>query len=188
MSFTFRYDFAGERLLVICKAAGLAGLRKAAYQVRKAARRAVKRSKQYSRPGSPPHTRKGQLRRAILYGVDNNQALAVVGPAAHLISDIARYHEYGGLQVRKRKRKMYQVGGAGPLDLRTGKNSKGGVVFAKLKNERQVARATRLDRQIWPDGTLVKKQKYPQRPLMGPTLIKQAPSLPKYWEDSLRSK
>ncbi|HOG51984.1 MAG TPA: hypothetical protein PKY10_15455 [Lentisphaeria bacterium] len=187
MSFTFRYDLNGERLLFICKAAGLAGLRKAAYQVRKAARKEVKRSRQYSQPGTPPHTRRGQLRRSILYGVENDKALAVIGPAANLISDIASYHEYGGIQIRRRKRKIYKIGSAGPIDIRSGSSGLGGVVFTKLKNERQVVRATRLDRQLWPDGTLVKKQKYPQRPLMGPTLVNMAPSLPQYWENSLRN-
>lgn len=186
MSFTFRCDINGERLLFICKAAGLAGLRKAAYQVRRAARGAVRRSKRYSRPGEPPHTRRGQLRRSILYGVEDNKAVAVIGPAASLISDIARYHEHGGIQVRRRKRKIYRIGGAGPIAIRDGRSSGGGTVFAKLGNKRQVARAIRLDRLIWPDGALVKKRRYPQRPLMGPTLARLAPSLPKYWENSLK--
>ena len=185
MSFTFRYDLNGDRLLFICKAAGLAGLRKAAYQVRKAARKAVRRSRQYSQPGTAPHTRRGQLRRSILYGVENDKALAVIGPAANLISDIASYHEFGGIQVRRRKRKIYKIGGAGPIDIRSGSSRLGGVLFTKLKTQRQVLRATQLDQQIWPDGKLVKKQKYPQRPLMGPTLVNMATSLPKYWENSL---
>ena len=181
MSFKFHFDLRQERLLVICKKAGLAGLRRAAFQARRAARRAVKRSPVYAPAGSPPHTRRGQLKKSILYAVDNQQAIAVVGPAAHLISDIASYHEHGGWQVKRRRRRLYKIGDVGPLDFRQSK-----PVFGPLKTAAQVKRARLLDRRIWPDGSLIKKVKYPQRPLMGPTLVKLAPQLPQYWENALR--
>ena len=113
--------------------------------------------------------------------MDNQQAIAVVGPAAHLISDIASYHEHGGWQVKRRRRRLYKIGDVGPLDFRQSK-----PVFGPLKTAAQVKRARLLDRRIWPDGSLIKKVKYPQRPLMGPTLVKLAPKLPQYWENALR--
>lgn len=35
-------------------------------------------------------------------------------------------------------------------------------------------------------GGIYRRRKYPKRPLMGPTLLKTAPRLPKLWEDSLK--
>ncbi len=35
-------------------------------------------------------------------------------------------------------------------------------------------------------GGMYRRRKYPKRSLMGPTLVKVAPSLPKIWRDSLK--
>lgn len=133
--------------------------------LRTTARRSIRTSKKASRPGMPPHTRAGQIRRAILFAVDSKTLTAWVGPSATLISDIARYHETGGFQYKKSKRNEYQPGIRGPIDVGNGQ-----ARFAKLKTRKQVERARFIDRLIWPDSTLLKRRKYPARPFMGPAM------------------
>ena len=47
--------------------------------------------------GAPPHTRKGKLRRAILYSVleEGGESVAYIGPAFNLIGLIGKVHEFG---------------------------------------------------------------------------------------------
>ena len=161
-------------------ATSLDALYKAGAYVRTAARRKIRKNKKASRPGQPPHTRQGQLRRAILFAVDDHDHSAWVGPSASLISDIAKYHEFGGVQVRKSKRKEYRVGGVGPVDVREGKPN-----FAFLKTQQQVEKARFIDRLAWPDSSLIKKRKYPARPFMGPALEASVKQLSKIFSVSL---
>lgn len=48
-----------------------------------------------SPPGLPPHTRRGQLRRAIRYDVADD--VAVIGPMASVAGTAGAAHEFGGL-------------------------------------------------------------------------------------------
>lgn len=47
-----------------------------------------------SPPGSPPHTRRGQLRRAIVFAATNDSA--VIGPRYSVVGHAAEAHEFGG--------------------------------------------------------------------------------------------
>ncbi len=104
-------------------------LTRAGAYIRKSARNAVSRSKKSSSPGSPPHTRRGLLKRSILFGVERQRMTVVIGPAESFIGISMTAHEFGGIY---------------------------------------------------------RHRKYPKRPLMGPTLLKVAPQLPKLWEDSVK--
>jgi hypothetical protein len=64
--------------------------------VRLAARRSIRRSPKSSLPGTPPHTRRGQLRRAILYAVERHQQRVVIGPAYDIVGRSPMAHEFGG--------------------------------------------------------------------------------------------
>ena len=188
MSFTFRFADESHRLIGIGKEAGARGLRKAAFETRKAMRRSIRKSKAWSAKGQPPHTRRGALRNAILYDVDTGKGIAVVGPAAHLFSNVASFHEHGGVQLKKGKRRVYAPGKSGPIDLRGGDKSyiKQGIVFAKLKTEAQARRARDIDLIAWPDTGRPKARHYPKRPFAGPALERTAPRLPKIWEDAFK--
>ena len=72
--------------------------------------------------GQPPHTRGGprSIKNAVAYVMVNNGAGALVGMDADKIGQIAAYHEYGGRQPIKGKRRQYTVGKVGPLDYRHG--------------------------------------------------------------------
>ena len=67
---------------------------KAAYRIFRDAQASIQRSTEPSAPGQPPHTRRGQLRRAIRY--DATKDGAVIGPLASMVGDAGAAHEFGG--------------------------------------------------------------------------------------------
>jgi hypothetical protein len=187
--------------------ASVDALYKAGAYLRTAARRKIRKSKNPSRPGAPPHTREGQIRNAILFAVDAGKKIAWVGPSARLISDIARYHEFGGLEKIKAERKSYVHDGVGPIDIREGdvnpgywksrrtgrrvkvkstkKHVRRGVAFARLRTTKQVERAKFIDRMLWPSTEMFKVRKYPPRPFMGPAMEASLRQLGKIFSASL---
>lgn len=94
--FDVRIEFEEDRLLGTMKYANKKALRRVGAYVRKAAVNAVHKSKKSSSPGTPPNTRKGLLRRAVLFGVENDARSVVVGPAKSLIGISMTAHEFGG--------------------------------------------------------------------------------------------
>ena len=66
----------------------------AAASIRKDAISTIEKSEKASEPGSPPHTRRGQLPRAIRYAVDKDGA--VIGPMASVVGESGAAHELGG--------------------------------------------------------------------------------------------
>lgn len=137
--------------------------------IARGAKASIKKTKigNYAKPGKAPHTRGGRhsLKEAIRYFVNENKGYAVIGPDANVVGVTGYFHEFGGRQIKGRRRK-YKVGGGGPIDVRAG-----GIIFTKLKTERQARRATRLDLMLWP--TVIKERVYPQRPFMRPALEKK---------------
>ncbi len=63
--------------------------------IRLTARRSIRRSKRYAPPGSPPRTRHGQLRRAIVYAREGNDHV-LIGPGFAHVGPSAMAHEFGG--------------------------------------------------------------------------------------------
>jgi hypothetical protein len=49
-----------------------------------------------SRPGSPPHTRAGALKSAILYAVESERMRVVIGPVFSIVGKSGAAHEHGG--------------------------------------------------------------------------------------------
>jgi len=76
--------------------ANIESLGHAGAAIRLAARRSIRRSPKPSLPGTPPKTRRGQLRRAILYAVERHQQRVVIGPAYSIVGPSAMAHEFGG--------------------------------------------------------------------------------------------
>jgi phage gpG-like protein len=72
------------------------GLRKAAFAIYEKARESIVESDRPSAPGEPPHTRRGQLRRAIVYAVDAQEQTAIIGPRESVVGVSAEAHEFGG--------------------------------------------------------------------------------------------
>ena len=103
-------------------------LRRAGAYVRTVARRKVLTSPKASAPGQPPHSRRGLLKRAILFGADGNRSV-LIGPGFNFVGASASAHEFGGRYM---------------------------------------------------------KERYPKRPLMGPSLKESAPHLAKLWRDAVK--
>lgn len=97
--------------------------------IRRAAQSKVRQSRNPSQPGEPPHTRRGALKRGILFGVDRRTNSIVVGPSVRFVGTSMQAHEFGGGYKRER---------------------------------------------------------YPKRPLMGPSLRESAPHLAKMWENAVK--
>lgn len=68
----------------------------AAASIRKDAQASITKSAEASPPGEPPHTRRGQARRAILFAVERDKQSAVVGFAESRIGEAMSAHEHGG--------------------------------------------------------------------------------------------
>lgn len=68
----------------------------AAASLRKRAIESIKESPFPSRPGRPPRTRQGALRRALVYAVDPSGESAIIGARYSRFSTAAKYHEFGG--------------------------------------------------------------------------------------------
>lgn len=64
--------------------------------IRKIAQRSMPRREGASTPGTPPHTHKRILPRAIVYDVEINYRRAVIGPAASKAGTVGGAHEHGG--------------------------------------------------------------------------------------------
>ena len=104
-------------------------LKRAGAYVRIVARRKVLTSPKPSLPGQPPHSRRGLLKRGILFGLERDGKSVLVGPGFNLVGESASAHEFGG----------------------------------KYRRER-----------------------YPKRPLMGPSLKESAPHVAKMWQGAVK--
>lgn len=110
MNTKIRIEFDEEKVLSKVKNGNIKALRGAGAYVRKAARNAVSRSKKSSPPGTPPHTRRGLLKRSILFGVEKSRMAVVIGPAKSLIGISMTAHEFGGMYRRRKYPKRPLMG------------------------------------------------------------------------------
>ena len=67
---------------------------KAAFRIMRDAQASIVRSSTPSTAGSPPHTKRGQLKRSIRY--DATKDGAVIGPIASRVGTSGEAHEFGG--------------------------------------------------------------------------------------------
>lgn len=61
--------------------------------LRKIARRSIRKSNKPAPAGRPPRTRRGQLRRAILYALIKRREMAMIGPSARIVGIAGAEHE-----------------------------------------------------------------------------------------------
>lgn len=85
-----------ERVKRKAKDASFKSLGHAGAAIRLTARRSIRKRKAASEPGQPPHTRKGQLKRAIVYAVERSEERVVIGPEHAVVGPSAMAHEFGG--------------------------------------------------------------------------------------------
>jgi hypothetical protein len=87
-------------------------LNHAAAAIRLTARRSIRRSPKESAAGTPPHTRRGLLKRALLYNVDKAKMKAVIGPAYSIAGRSGSAHEFGGKYYGRKYPKREYMGPA----------------------------------------------------------------------------
>jgi len=95
-------EFDSAAVVNAVRNGNLKALRQAGAYIRKAARHAVQKSAKSSAPGTPPHTRRGLLKRSLLFGVEKERRAVVIGPAYQFIGISMTAHEFGGM-YRHRK-------------------------------------------------------------------------------------
>jgi phage gpG-like protein len=84
----------------------------AAASIRLIARRSIRRRKSTAMPGSPPNTRRGQLKRSIMYSLDKQRGVAIIGPDFDVVGAAGKAHEFGGRFRRERYPKRPFMGPA----------------------------------------------------------------------------
>ena len=105
-----RIEFDERRILACVRSGNNTALRRAGAYNRKAARNRVSTSERSSAPGSPPHSRRGLLKSAILFGVEKRASTAVIGPAETVIGTAMKAHEFGGTYRKRRYPKRPLMG------------------------------------------------------------------------------
>jgi len=91
-------------------------LSKAGAFVRQRTRSSIRKRKRSSRPGEPPSSHTGLLRRFILFGYDRQRESVVVGPVGFRRSKAPRVLEFGGRTTvetrrpgRRRKKRTVRI-------------------------------------------------------------------------------
>jgi len=84
------------RLIRKAKRANIEGLGHAGGAIRRAAMAGIRKARGPSVPGMPPHTRRGQLKRAIRYAVEKARDCVVIGPDYSTVGNVMLGHEFGG--------------------------------------------------------------------------------------------
>jgi len=104
--------FDKQKVLLKTKQANISSLGHAGAALRLTARRSIRARKKASPPGTPPHTRRGQLKRAIAYAVDKQRAVVAIGPERDGVGTSGSAHEFGGRYRRERYPKRPYMGPA----------------------------------------------------------------------------
>jgi hypothetical protein len=92
-------DFA--KVVKAARKANIETLGHAGGYIRKVAQHSIRQSPKPSAPGTPPHTRRGQIKRAVVYAVEKDRQSVVIGPSADLVGTSAVAHEFGGRYRRE---------------------------------------------------------------------------------------
>jgi len=114
----FHLRFRSGRIRQSVQSANFTNLSHAAAAVRVTARRSIRKAPRSSSqdaasaPGMPPHTRHGQIKRAILYSVERKEGRAFIGATYEAMGMSASAHEFGGRFRGQRYRKRPFMGPA----------------------------------------------------------------------------
>ena len=96
MNMRARTRFHRNRVIRRARAGSLRSLGHAGAAIRLTARRSIRKRRGPSLPGTPVHTRRGQIRRAILYAVEKERQAVLIGPTYEMVGPSAAAHEFGG--------------------------------------------------------------------------------------------
>ncbi len=93
---TFHVEEHTKRVQNAADQATFRNLGHAAASIRKTAIEEIIVAEGPSDPGTPPHTRRRQLKRAIKFDHDKASQTAVIGPEASVVGEAGAAHEFGG--------------------------------------------------------------------------------------------
>ena len=105
-------EFNEKELLARVSQAAIGVLRRTGAYVRTVAKRMVQTSKNPATPGSPPHTRRGALKRGILFAHEKERNRVLIGPGFRFVGTSMVAHEFGGGYKRERYPKRPLMGPA----------------------------------------------------------------------------
>lgn len=195
-----KVDFNARLLETRAKHGSARALTYAAGYLRKTAQRSIHyrtRGGRPSRPGQAPKTPTRILKKWLLYHVDRNRLVAVIGPAIlPRATKAPRTLEFGGYaEFPNKRRRVRKVGGAGEIRIGGAKAATtktvwgiGGkrfrVTYGRLTTPALAARANRLNEQIY--GPKRIKTRIEKRPFMKPALEKIVPSMPRQFVGVIR--
>ena len=197
-----------KRVARAAREANIETLPKAGFEIRRAAKRLIKKRKRPAPPGQPIHSASGHFKRVIRYDVQKGENVAV-GPTNEYAKTIWDIHEFGASNVRLPVKRLsnasLKIGGWGPArfvrgggdrarvrndggrDRRFNRAGKPKFMRIKIRTSAQLARARRLldEENDARESDAAKPRNYPKRPTMGPALETVQPRLPKLWKDSV---
>ena len=112
MANDFKLKMEPEKVVKAVEKGSITSLSRASYETMQEAKKSIrpqrrkrkrkkgkkrrKRKQKKTGEGQPPRTKKGQLRKAILYKVDNIKFSSVIGPTKSKMGTSASAHEFGG--------------------------------------------------------------------------------------------
>jgi len=169
-------DVVARRML---KKASRSLARAGAY-VRKVAKNSIKRAPGPSRPGEPPHTHSGVLKRSILWAAEDDRKSVYVGPSFMDMGVIGGLHERGGRNLSPKKPRVYKMGNLGPIREDPGAQTVGDLPHARLKTSDMVRKANELSEKYTKSNA---NAKYPPRPFIGPALEKSRDRIMQFFND-----
>ena len=105
-------EFDEKGLLARISSAALGVLKRTGAYVRRVAQSKVKTSPDASTPPAPPHTRRGALKRGLLFGVEKDRNRVVIGPGFRFVGTSMAAHEFGGGYRKERYPKRPLMGPA----------------------------------------------------------------------------
>jgi hypothetical protein len=154
------------------------------------ARRSIRRHKDPSPPGRPPHTRgrAGGLAKVIAIETESQTHIAIGPEAGRGGSTIWDLHEFGGRRRRKRERRLKTkkpaIGTSAPIAV----DRYGKVTRARITTAAQAERAARItaEANATRDERAGEILNYPARPFMAPALAKQKHRIPQHWKNSVK--
>lgn len=101
-----------KKVLAKAKQGNFKSLGHAGAAIRLTAKRSIRKRKKASPEGQPPSTRRGQLRGAIMFDVEKQKDLVVIGPEHTKVGESGSAHEHGGRYKRQRYPKRPFMGPA----------------------------------------------------------------------------
>ena len=162
---------------------------------------------EHSPPGVPPYAHKnGALRRHIYYAYSPADKNVVAGPVPlGAVGDTPRIHEHGftgARLIRNKRRRVRKLGKPGEIRLTTktttrfadSPHGRGEIqvqdtstvaVYARLRTPAQVARANRLNEELYGAMYAIKSVTYPPRAYMAPALASAKKIIPTFWQASV---